>query len=286
MSARPVQLALGTVQFGLAYGVVGTGQRVADGEARRILACALELGVKVLDTAAAYGDIEERLAGLAAPAAFDIVTKIPPLPAGADAAAAAAWVQAALVRSEQRLGHALQAVLFHSADDLLGPLGCVLWATAAATIGLGVQLGVSCYGPEQLHAVCARMPVAVAQLPGNVYDQRLVGHAFPGVEIHLRSAFLQGLLLAPEEGARRVPAAAPLLAAWQAHCAAHDVSPLVAALGAVKALPGVQQCVVGVESLAQLQAIHAAWQRAVPLALPQFACTDPAVIDPRHWKPA
>ena len=277
-----VQLALGTVQFGVAYGVVGRCERVSDGDAAAILARAAAQGIRTLDTAAAYGDIEERLAGLCGAAPFAIVSKIPPLPADGDAAA---FVTDAVNRSAQRLGPRLAALLFHRADDLLGAHADRIWRAAVRALPPGVKLGVSCYGPDELAAVAARHPVALAQLPGNALDQRLHGHAFPGIELHLRSVFLQGLLLADAAtGAARVPACAPALAAWQLFCTERGLAPLEAALGLARALPGVQRLVVGVDELAQLDAIHAAWQRSTPLAAPELACTDPAVIDPRHWK--
>ncbi|MFN3305241.1 MAG: hypothetical protein ACK44A_16205, partial [Roseateles sp.] len=70
------------------------------------------------------------------------------------------------------------------------------------------------------------------------------------------------------------------------HCAEARLPLPVAALGAVKALPNLRCCVVGTESLAQWQQIHAAWQQAAPLAWPELASTDPQIIDPRRWPPA
>ena len=61
-----MQLALGTVQFGLAYGAVGSGSQVDGATATAILDAAWHQGVRTLDTAAAYGDIEERLPACAA----------------------------------------------------------------------------------------------------------------------------------------------------------------------------------------------------------------------------
>lgn len=284
-----MELALGTVQFGLAYGVVGSGHQVPDDEARRILEQAAALGIRVLDTAAAYGDIEQRLAGLSGGAPFSVVSKIPPLPADVTTPAAAArFVEASVLRSRERLGPLLQSLLFHSADNLAGAWGDALWRAAAeACATAGLKLGVSCYGPQQLTELRRRYDIPIAQLPGNVLDQRLVEHQFHGIELHLRSAFLQGLLLAPaEQGGARVPDAAAHLARWQQRCLEHGLSPLTAALSAVKALPGVRYCVVGVESVAQLAQIATAWSRATPMAWPDLATDEPAVIDPRVWKKA
>lgn len=287
-----VQLALGTVQFGLAYGVLGSGQRVADDEATRILASAARHGVHTLDTAAAYGDIEQRLAGLcqaAGASAARVVSKIPPLPADTDtdAGTLAEAVAAHVRQSAARLGNRMEALLFHRADDLLGRLGDVAWASAqrsVAALPWPVRLGVSCYSPDELLRIAARYPVALAQLPGNVFDQRLQDHHFPGIELHLRSVFLQGLLLADEAiAAARLPAAAEALADWCAACRRADLSPLSAALGVARGLPGVQRLVVGVERAAQFEAIASAFAAAPVLRWPALARSAAAVIDPRCW---
>ena len=56
-----MKLSLGTVQFGLAYGIAGRDTPVEPAIVRNILELAQSAGITTLDTAAAYGDIEERL---------------------------------------------------------------------------------------------------------------------------------------------------------------------------------------------------------------------------------
>lgn len=285
-----MELALGTVQFGLAYGAVGSGRQVEPDTARAILAQAWTDGVRWLDTAAAYGDIESRLAGLCGEHDFRIVSKIASLAAlPVDTREAA--LRSSIARSIDRLGTRLDTLMFHSPADLAGDTGAALWQAArAATRPHGLRLGVSVYGPQELAALRERFDIDVAQLPGNALDQRLAApgaaSALDGIELHLRSAFLQGLLLAPGAGAQRIPAAAPALQAWEQRCAEAGLALPVAALGVVKALPQVSCCVVGTETLQQWQQIHAAWQQATPLRWPDLACDDPDTIDPRRWPPA
>lgn len=284
-----MKLALGTVQFGLRYGVAGRGEIVPEAEVRDILACAEALGIRMLDTAAAYGDIEERLVGLVqSHPKFRIVTKLPPIPAGTTPAGAERWVDATLERAFQRLGDRLHAVLFHRAEDLLEGCAVALWERSSAwSARRSIPLGVSAYDVATLDLVRRRFPVTIAQLPGNALDQRLLrqpSSAPPGFEIHLRSAFLQGLLLMPEEdAARRVPRAAAALTTWHAWCRSQQLEPLVAALGLVKGLPGVSHCVVGVDRLTQLEAIAAAWQAAPVLHGDMLHTDDLEIIDPRRW---
>jgi hypothetical protein len=80
-----------------------------------------------------------------------------------------------------------------------------------------------------------------------------------------------------------VPAAAAPLARWHAWTRERDLDPLVAALSLAKGLPGVTHCVVGVDDLAQFEAIAAAWAAAVPLRACELAVHDIDVIDPRRW---
>ena len=99
--------APGTVPFGLQYGIAGRGSAVPADEARIILRRAHDLGIRVLDTAAAYGDIEERLRDLMDGLDFRVLSKLPPRPESVvGASATARWAGEQVRRSRERLGPA------------------------------------------------------------------------------------------------------------------------------------------------------------------------------------
>ncbi len=283
-----VELALGTAQFGMAYGIAGRGIAVPPREIREIFDCAAGLGIRVVDTAQAYGDIEERLSGYLGGQEFHVISKIPALPALASAAEAAGFVERSIQVSRKRLGSSLCTLLFHRGVDLLEQYGDAIWRAAGEEAArAGARLGVSCYAPAEAISIGARFPIAVAQLPGNALDQRFradgVSDRLAEVEVHLRSVFLQGLLLLPQaSAAARVPEAAQPLAAWHAWLSERGIDSLHGALGVVKALPGVRYCVVGVDSRSQLEEIAASWRKASPLAA-AVSTDDLDVIDPRRW---
>lgn len=280
------QLALGTVQFGLAYGVAGRNTPVPESEVRAILERAWSLGITRLDTAPAYGTIEERLARLAGDLPFSIVTKIPPA-AKNEQSKTAGHVRKSIERSRERLGKRLAGLLFHEAGDLEGEEADRLWRVARDATDDGVGLGPSCYDDHSLARIAKRFPVTMAQLPGSAIDQRVGRHAeFARIEVSLRSVFLQGLLLMPaDEAAARVPAAHSALERWRAFCEQRALEPLEAALGVAKGLAGVRYCLIGVDSLAQLEEVAEAWAAASPIAAPQLDSGDLDVIDPRRWPP-
>lgn len=283
----PVQLALGTVQFGIAYGIAGRGEMVPEAEARAILERAADHGIRRLDTAAAYGDIEQRLGQLIGDLPFEVVSKVPALPKGLDEKTAREFVAASIQRSRERLGERLCGILFHDTGDLMAANGQAIWQCAAAIAGqINVRIGVSAYDPAAVDRLRSSYPLEMAQVPGNVLDQRLTRSevALGDVEITMRSVFLQGLLLmAPEAAERKLPAAAHALERWHAWHRANALSPLVAALGAAKRMPGVKYCVVGVDSVGHLDEIAKAWAEARPIDASELATADLRVIDPRCW---
>ncbi len=202
------RLMLGTVQFGMPYGVANRTGQPAYAEVRAIVAAALEGGVNCFDTAAAYGTSEavlgRALHELGVAGQVVVVTKVRALEAAerADPALAAAVIERSVAASCARLRlDCLPIVLFHrEADavhlDVLERLRDRGWLRAA---------GVSCDnrpGPASEFVAAGR--VSALQLPGNALDRRhersgvFRQAAAHGIAVFLRSVYLQGLLIMPE----------------------------------------------------------------------------------------
>jgi len=284
-----MQLALGTAQFGIPYGIAGRSEAVPEVEVRAILEDAAAEGVTTLDTASAYGVIESRLAALTAGLPFRIVSKIPALDDALDPDAAARAAMDAARQSRARLGIALHALMVHRAQDLMGARGEAIWKRLAPWArDEGIALGASCYSVNDAATLADRPGVALCQIPGNALDQHVarpeIVVALSKVDVHLRSVFLQGLLLMrPAHAAERLPAAAEAVTRWNAWAASRDLSALEAAVSVVKSFKAVSTVVVGVDNLTQWRAIAAAWRSAQPYAAPELAIDCSDIIDPRTW---
>lgn len=282
MSAPPPgqRLALGTAQFGLAYGITNQGGRIAEASAAEVLGRAAAGGIDTLDTAAAYGEAEAVLGRLGAAGRFRIITKLSAAPHGLAAAARAAAL---------RLGHTPDRILLHDPNALAGGQARAM-ARALLDLreaGLAGGIGVSVYAPDQLDAALGLLRPDLVQLPFNLLDRRFVPAiarlAGLGVEVHARSLFLQGALLAP--------ATPPALAFAEGHFAAlrrllarHRIGALEACLAAGLGLPGLARLVIGVAGADELAAILACRPpEGLPAAFATLACDDPRVIDPSRW---
>jgi aryl-alcohol dehydrogenase-like predicted oxidoreductase len=291
-----VRLGLGTVQFGLDYGVANEHGRTAPAEVAAILALAAARGIELLDTAAGYGESEAALGAAMLPGhGFRVVTKSVALEPAHAPRRAADQLERGLLASLERLRlERVHGLLIHRADDLLGEAGPALMARMGALrdAGLVERIGVSVYDGAQIDALLADFDLDLIQVPVSLLDQRLVhsGHLARlkrrGVEIHARSAFLQGLLLMP---AALVPAFfEPIrshLEACRARFEAQGVSALEAALAFLDAVPEIDIVVCGVNDARQLAAICAA--AAAPVALGDgagFALREPFFLNPGNWR--
>ena len=291
------RLALGTVQFGLAYGVSNTAGQVSAEEAARILAQARVYGVDTLDTAIAYGESEAVLGQLGIDG-WSVVSKLPAIPedrlsfGNSSKVSVKEWVVAQFNQATQRLGaDTLDGLLLHRPDQLLGPTGNELWSALEGLKRHGRvrKIGVSIYSHEELPALTQGRHFDLVQAPLNVLDRSLVESGWArrlkeqGTELHVRSAFLQGLLLMKSDRPSKFNRWQPLWNHWQAWLLHHEISPLQACLRYCLSVPEVDRVVVGVESLRQLREIvHAA---SGDMPEPPIWCmpVDSVLANPAKW---
>lgn len=284
------RLALGTAQFGLAYGLNNQAGQPTPAAVAELLAAAQAAGLTLLDTATSYGNSEARLGELAGEnPVFEIITKIPAGPP--------AQVTRHLAESVTRLRRTrLYGVMFHAFAPLRTEPAAWQALQAARAAGQVARIGVSLYHPHEAEWLLAQdWDVDLVQAPYNILDQRFATVmpqlAARGVEVHVRSAFLQGLLL---RDPATLPAffqpLAPKLKRLRALTTEAGV-PLPAALLLFAAgAPGVARAVVGVDSVANLHenlaaATHLAAAESLRPTLTKLAELTDTFILPYAWPP-
>ena len=197
------KLILGTVQFGLNYGVNNNLGKVSEESIRDILDLAFAKGIQILDTAEAYGNSQDRIGNYHknSPNRFDIVTKFH----SAVDIDSSFDIKERILEDINILGvESLYGYMFHSFSDFdkyfnLFKEGLL----ALQSKGIIKKIGVSIYTNEELEKAIETKEIALVQLPYNLLDNhKLRGESIhkakqKGIEIHTRSAFLQGLFFKP-----------------------------------------------------------------------------------------
>jgi len=202
-----MKLALGTVQFGLDYGISNKQGQVDKDQVADILKLALSLGIDTLDCAGAYGNSEQVLGELfkgylfkdkCLKRSFNIVSKIPALTH--EQRSINEFFSKTLSHLHQER---IDTLLFHHADNLLNhPKKHHLFEQLQRLKAQGKvnRIGVSVYSPKQLKEIVSTYPIDLVQAPLNVFDQRFISTDIlktcqkHNVKLHVRSLFLQGLL--------------------------------------------------------------------------------------------
>jgi len=284
------KLGLGASQFRFE---VATGARVRSPQAEiaDILSIAVRSGLSVLDAATPFPHAETMIReGMPQPNAMRLSIRAARSDRGPD------YVEAEARASLARLGvRKADAIIVQSAGDLLGRHGPDLWdkLTDLKDQGLFDKIGISALASDDPVGIARRFHPDILQAPASLLDQRLLANgaltevAGMGIEVHLRSIFLQGLLFLPPD---RIPAplkgAASNLSRVRRIIAEGRSDPLQAALSFAMSRREASAVLVGVTTAAELSAIVAAASRPAPdLDWDSLALHDADSLDQR-WQAA
>jgi aryl-alcohol dehydrogenase-like predicted oxidoreductase len=286
-----MKLALGTAQFGMEYGIANKNGKVSLDEASAIITLGRLAGIDTLDTAMAYGDSEESLGKLSTEN-FHVITKLPSF--GSTSKNLQEMVRDQVVNSLAKLKQVkLSGLLLHRPDELLSDVGAEIWLAlnAVKEEGLVELIGYSIYSPDELDSIYSNYQPDIVQAPYNIIDRRLCSSGWidrlhsDGVEIHVRSVFLQGLLLM-EAASRPVKFDewSHLWSSWDNWLESNNLSKLQGALQFALSNPKITKVVVGVDSAIQLEEIIRAAELGMTSSYPSGLSSDCVrLINPANW---
>ncbi|TSA36851.1 MAG: aldo/keto reductase [Verrucomicrobiaceae bacterium] len=288
------QIALGTVQFGMRYGIANQSGQVCLTEARKMLELAAVNNIGAIDTAIAYGESESCLGEIGVQG-FKVVTKLPVVPE--DCPDVRGWVYEQVAASMTRLRvSSLYGLLLHRSEQLFDKrIGNKLYDALQEIKASGQvrKVGVSIQNPHELERIITLFPSGLVQAPFNLVDRRLHTGGWLSrlkgndIEVHTRSVFLQGLLLM---SLTAIPAQfsswGSLWTTWHAWLSLHDISALQACLAFPMGFQEIDSVVVGADSARQLQQILIASIFYQQTDLPSLQCEDEKLINPACWLPS
>ena len=247
------KIVLGTVQFGTNYGINNTTGQVTKDEVAIILRIASENGINTLDTSSAYGTSEQVLGEALKQTGshFNIVSKYPKREIG---------VRETFIKSISNLGvNSLYGYLEHHFEFYQEHPETFDEMQKLKDEGYIQKIGFSLYNPQQLQYLYDHnVQFDIVQFPYNIFDRQFEPYmeklCKDFVEIHTRSAFLQGLFFKdtstlPE---KLVPLKGYLDKLHQ-YCEKHNLAVENLALSYVLHNTYVQGALIGVDNHHQLE---------------------------------
>lgn len=279
-----MKLALGTVQFGLNYGIHNQAGQTSLKEVKTILELGRKSNITALDTSINYGNSEVIL-GKVDVNNYQVITKT--LSFDGD-------IEKVINGFYQSLKNLKQAkiygLLIHNINDAHQTNFNKLWQRLSdlKQQGLIKKIGFSVYTPEQVDFLLHNFGFNLIQVPINIFDQRLIqGGQLTrleenNVEIHARSVFLQGLLL-------KQPTNNYFLQ-WQSQfdnyfsqLEKNNINPLAACLNFANSITELDKIIVGVTNTQELQEIIDADNQQINISYDNFAIDDEMLINPALW---
>lgn len=246
------KLVLGTVQFGVNYGINNTEGQVPLMEVCEILKIAKKNEIETLDTSSGYGE-SERVLGMAMKSSgtqFKIVSKYP---------RSIKTVADSFIDSISNLGvDHLYGYLVHHFDFYLEKPSQFDEMRHLKETGKIEKIGFSLYSVKELeYLMNNNVEFDILQFPYNIFDRQFEPYmqmlVEKGVEIHTRSAFLQGLFFRnPESLPDKIKPLRPYLEVLHAYCKEKGVSIEQLSLGYVINNPYVKGNLIGVDNHHQL----------------------------------
>lgn len=296
-----MELCLGTVQFGMDYGIKGQKQPSVD-QAVEMLDYATHNGITTIDTANAYGTAEDVVGVFLSKKTVSrdklfIISKF--RPNLLDEVSPNEYYSVMRANLENTLSRLhtdyLDSYLLHSAryvfdDEIIETLNRM------KRDGLVRRVGVSIYEPEEAKKCIDRPNVEFMQLPYSIFDQRMEKAGVfeyakkDNILIHSRSAFIQGLILMNEnEVPDFLSKAKPIVRKIDVLCHRHGISRISLAMNYVKQQSRISHLVFGVDNINQLKENIQIFQEDIPADIiediaKEFTDIEADIVMPSLWK--
>ncbi len=281
------KLILGTVQFGLNYGINNTMGKPSEKVAFEVLDAAFEKGIECLDTADAYGDAIQVIGKYHQKNKnkFKILSKFKGAKSGE--------LKDRAIKSLTTLGiDFFEVYSYHSFNDFLENPQAELELLDLKKLNLIRKIGVSVYTNIEFDKAIESENIDVIQIPYNILDNHNIRGALierakkKGKEIHTRSVFLQGLFFMKDVPQKLLPLEKYLLQIKK-FCNTESLSIQELALNYALFNPDISNVLIGVDNKEQLLNNLTAIERnnkAFDFINEKININEVELLNPVNWK--
>ena len=284
------KLCFGTANFANNYGILKKKNNLSKKKIKNILELLKKNKISNIDTAIFYKNVEKKI-GHFNLKNFSIFTKLPKLPK--KCTDIKKWSLMNINHSLNNLNKKrLPGVFIHHSEDLIGKNKIKLYEALLSLKKKKLinKIGVSIYNFNILDKILDEFKVDMIQVPFNILDRRLATKNYLNkikkkkIQIHVRSIFLQGILLA---NIKKIPKKflkwKNLFKSWHAWLEKNKLSKLQACLNFILSFKQIDVIIFGACSKMQIKQIINTVNQSTKLYPKNIISNNLKLIDPRQW---
>ena len=195
------KIIVGSANFNQKYGV--KKNFIKKNEIKKLFNLAAKNKIKVIDTSPLYKE-SEKIIGQINNNRFKVISKIPKKPKNIKKKEIVDWLKKSAINSLANLKiKKFECLLLQDANSLLSKNGKEIYKgmRSIKKSEITSKIGISIYDFKTLGQIIKRFKFDLVQTPLNIFDQRLIETGWLNklkkrkIEVHVRSIFLQGILL-------------------------------------------------------------------------------------------
>ena len=284
-----MKLSIGTAQFGFNYGICNKEGIINEKEAKKIINFCRIKKIISIDTAQGYGKSHKVLGSLDLKKFF-ITTKISNIKRIRDKHLEDFIFQEIDKILKELNTKQLYGLLLHNTKQLKGKFGIKLFKVLQKIKNKKKfkKLGVSVYTKKELNFVLKNFSIDIVNLPMSVANQEFCKKNYllklkkKKIEIHVRSIFLQGLLLCNQKNLPEKFKGNKFFLEWFDWLQLNKYNSLEACLGFIKNIKQVNKIIIGVDNIHQLKMIVKAYKKSIRFKFKKFSQTS-ILRKPSKW---
>lgn len=286
------KLVLGTAQFGMNYGVANKTGKINKSEMFNILRTSRLNGIKTLDTASGYGNCQKDLGDLGIDE-WEVISKISNYGYKKNEIKANIILQIKKTLKDLNI-KSIDTLLLHTPDDLTGEYRYEIYNALLESKRKQFckKIGISAYEYDQVLKITEEFKIDVVQFPYSIFNTELDTTGLISylrkhkIEIHVRSIFLQGLLLmGSQERGSYFKKWDVLFERWESWIIKNDISKIEACVSYVLQNKYIDKIILGIDTKEHLQEILEIFKKSNHKEIPNlFSCEDQKLTNPLNWR--
>jgi len=290
-----MKIILGTAQIGLNYGVTNTVAKPSTDMVRDLMDLAYQSGILTVDSAEHYGNANQILGEyhINSGNVFNVINKILRYPCPQSKLG---QYRIEVIKTLDRLSiEQYDTLMVHDYSLILQERYYSDFFQALKQEGLTRRIGVSVQSPDLVLKIADTFPVDVIQLPFNIFDQSMLHSGIMGelkqrgIEIHVRSVFLQGILLNELNSLPNYfQQYSSVFDGYDEVCLMHNLTKLEATLSFILTHPEVDCMVIGCQNKHELDEIVTTYKNILSSSIRGIdfnvlSQSDESLINPTKW---